>query len=284
MPSLLSTLHYITHHPLTRTRKLAALRRFISWQIRSATQPELVEPWIGGAKLAAKRGLAGATGNIYCGLHEFADMGMLIHLLRTGDTFIDVGANIGSYTVLASRVCGARTVAVEPDPDTIGWLKRNIDVNGIGPLVTLVPKVLGDVDKTVHFSIGRDAVNHVTDGRDEPSRQVEQTTLNAICETHDPVMIKIDVEGYEEQVFKGASTALQRPCLRVIETELNTPSIAARLEAYGFARMYYDPFARRLSSAPNEFKSNNSLFVRDVSFVQERLRSAPARQVLSQTL
>jgi hypothetical protein len=42
------------------------------------------------------------SGNIYAGLHEFGDMAFVLHFLRAGDLFADVGANIGSYTVLAS--------------------------------------------------------------------------------------------------------------------------------------------------------------------------------------
>ena len=43
----------------------------------------------------------GVTGNVYCGLHDFAEMSFMLHLLRAGDLFADIGANVGSYTVLA---------------------------------------------------------------------------------------------------------------------------------------------------------------------------------------
>jgi hypothetical protein len=56
------------------------------------------------------------TGNLYAGLHEFSEMGFLLHLLRQNDLFVDVGANLGSYTVLASAVCQARNIAFEPVP------------------------------------------------------------------------------------------------------------------------------------------------------------------------
>ena len=46
--------------------------------------------------------MTGATGNIYCGLYEFLDMAFLLHFLRNGDLFGDIGSNIGSYTVLAT--------------------------------------------------------------------------------------------------------------------------------------------------------------------------------------
>ena len=117
---------------------------------------EVEFPWIEGSKLIVRNGMAGATGNIYCGLHEFADMAFLLHFLRTGDLFVDVGANIGSYTVLATAVCGAQTIAAEPDPGTSHSLKRNVQANGIEQRVTLVEAALGSARGTARFSIGND--------------------------------------------------------------------------------------------------------------------------------
>ena len=72
--------------------------------------------------------MTGATGNIYAGLHEFADMAFTLHFLRPDDLFMDVGANVGSYTLLASGVCKARTISFEPYPETMAALRRNIDL------------------------------------------------------------------------------------------------------------------------------------------------------------
>ena len=55
----------------------------------------------------------GATGNIYCGLHDFEEMSFLMHFLRAGDVFADVGVNVGAYSMLAASV-GARAIAFEP--------------------------------------------------------------------------------------------------------------------------------------------------------------------------
>ena len=81
--------------------------------------------------------MTGVTGNIYAGLHEFADMAFVLHFLRAGDLFADVGANVGSYTILASGVVGCRTVAFEPDPVTAAALERNINLNKIAERVEL---------------------------------------------------------------------------------------------------------------------------------------------------
>src|SRR6185295_2090869 len=95
-----------------------AWRRFLAWQISSRLLPEVVVPWVHGLRLGARRGMTGATGNIYAGLHEFHDMMLLLHFLRPGDIFLDMGANIGSYSLLAAGVAGATAHAFEPDPQT----------------------------------------------------------------------------------------------------------------------------------------------------------------------
>src|SRR5438552_2237409 len=104
-------LRFITSHPLNRTRRIVAVGQFVRWQIMSRLRLETEFLWVEGAKLLVKRGMTGATGNIYCGLHEFVEMAFCLHLLRRDDLFLDIGANVGSYTVLASKVCGARSIA-----------------------------------------------------------------------------------------------------------------------------------------------------------------------------
>ena len=127
----LDTLSFILRHPLNRKRPIASLRRLASWQIASRLHDEVVVEWIGGARLAVKRGMTGATGNVYCGLHEFVEMAFLLHMLRPDDVFLDVGANVGSYAVLASKVCRACSIAFEPDPTAAQFLRRNIYLNAI---------------------------------------------------------------------------------------------------------------------------------------------------------
>src|SRR5207248_910045 len=67
--------------------------------------------------------------------HEVAEMAFVLHVLRPSDKFIDVGANVGSYTVLAAGAVGSRVFAVEPIPTTFGFLRRNVALNGLGELV-----------------------------------------------------------------------------------------------------------------------------------------------------
>jgi hypothetical protein len=129
MISALNIFRFVSSHPLTCGNRLKAVGRVFAWQIRSSLQSEVIVSWIGEQKLAVKRGMTGATGNVYVGLHEFYDMMFLLHFLRSGDLFLDIGANIGAYTVLASGVCRSETWAFEPDPTSVAALRRNIELN-----------------------------------------------------------------------------------------------------------------------------------------------------------
>jgi len=91
----------------------------------------VIVPWVETTSLVIETGMTGATMNFYCGLHEAADMAFVFHLLRVGDGFLDVGANVGTYTILASGAAQARTLAVEPIPATFNRLMRNIRINDL---------------------------------------------------------------------------------------------------------------------------------------------------------
>ena len=96
LPEICRINTFLATHPLTKHRRLPAMARVLRWQIASRIK-EVIVHWIGGTRLAARRGMTGLTGNIYAGLHEFADMAFLLHFLRPSDLFADVGANVGSY-------------------------------------------------------------------------------------------------------------------------------------------------------------------------------------------
>ncbi len=271
---------FFARHPLTRTASVAAYARFVSWQVRSRLQEEVIVDWIAGRRLAVRRGMTGATGNIYTGLAEFVDMMLVLHFLREEDLFLDIGANVGSYTVLASGVCGATTWAFEPDPDTASHLRRNIEINGLDSLVQVHEVALGPTDGEVAFTVGLDTINKVASVTDSNVRLVHQRALDELIGDRLPVMAKIDVEGYEEQVFRGADALVQRDCLKVLEVETVTSAIETLLAENGFERAYYDPFTRALSRERIGDPAANTIFVRDWTFVQSRLRSGTKISVL----
>jgi FkbM family methyltransferase len=270
-------------HPLTRHAPIKAWARFASWQVRSRFHDEIVLPWVAGRRLAVRHGMTGATQNIYVGLQEFVDMMLTVHFLRKGDLFLDVGANVGSYTVLASGVCDAASWAFEPDRGTTGFLRRNIEINDLNGLVTVFELALGPTTGEIAFTLGLGPMNRGASDDDVNVQTVRQERLDTLIGAADPVMIKMDVEGYEEEVLKGAEAVLTRQCLKCMTLETVTPAVRGMLCKAGFQRAYYDPFTRKLEHQPTDLPSNNSIFVRDWTFVAERLRTARSIRVLDRT-
>ena len=144
------TSSYISGHPVSGRHPIKAWLRWAGWQLRSRllAGPHCID-WIGGTKLIVNRRMTGATGSVYCGLHEFADMAFVIHFL-SGQTdpsaalFVDVGANVGIYTILATGVAGAKAVCIEPSPSTFASLTRNVEANRLQDRVVSVQTAVGD--------------------------------------------------------------------------------------------------------------------------------------------
>ncbi|NOX40886.1 MAG: FkbM family methyltransferase [Alphaproteobacteria bacterium] len=283
--TIISTLRFITSHPLTSNSPFKAVMRFAVWQIKSRIKNEIEVDWVDGAKLVVKHGMTGATGNIYCGLHEFTDMAFVLHMLRPEDLFVDVGANIGSYTILASKVCGSRCLSVEPDSEAIKRLKLNLESNQISDLVRVEETALGSEIGTIRFTVGYDTTNRVAAGRsDEFTQEVRLSTLDSLLGEESPLLVKMDVEGFEHEVLKGSENSLNHPNLLAIITESTDSQVVSLLEKNGFSRWFYDPFARSLSKNSEYYKSNNALFLRDVDKCKKRIAEAPKRVILDDLL
>lgn len=255
---IVSTVRFILEHPLSRGRKLANLVSFVRWQVgaRLVPGPVAVE-FVNGTRLLAEPGLTGATGNIYVGLHEFADMGFILHALRPDDLFVDVGANIGSYTILGAGAVGAHVIAFEPIDVAYGWLTRNIGLNSLGDRVEARRQAVGDRIGPIQMTVGGDTVNHVLmqPAEGSLSREVSAITLDAALAQRSPSFMKIDVEGFETAVVAGGGTTFANPRLQGVLMELiggggrygyDESAIVARMHAWGFRICAYDPLTRRL--------------------------------------
>ena len=296
MPGLQQIFHHINHHPLAGRHKLKAYYRFISWQLMQSIYPhETVYPFAGDTKLVVKKGLTGATGNIYTGLHEFSDMGFLLHFLRKEDLFFDIGANVGSYAILAGGCIGTRTLAFEPVPSTFEWLQKNIMVNELNSIVKAYNIGISSNEGFLHFTKLHDTVNHVVTAsenkKSEEIIEVPVKSFDAIALREGiPNLVKIDVEGFETEVLKGMMRSLQSTGLRAIIIELNGSGgrygfdeklIHEQLLAAGFLPHAYDPFKRELTVLES-FGPDNTIYTRDTDFVKNRLKTAPKIKIFSE--
>lgn len=286
--SLIPTLKYILNHPLNRDHKSQALVRFAKWQIGSRMVPgPVIFEWISGARVVVRPGETGLTQNIYCGLHDFRDMSYLLHAMSPQDLFVDVGANVGSYTILACGVRGGRGYCFEPVPTTYRRLLDNITLNGLSSRVAALNIGVSDRDGELAFSTDQNCTNHVLAAEEEGigSTRVPVRTLDSVLPAECPFLMKIDVEGFETPVLDGAVAILENPSLQSIIMELNgsgtrygydDEQILRKVRRFGFAPHEYDPFRRKLRPLTGkETSEGNTLFIRNPGEMEKRLRDAP---------
>lgn len=288
-------LRIVWNHPLCRERHLDMLCRFLKWHISGRLAPgDVAVDWVNGSRFLARPWHYGFSTNVYCGLLEFNDMSFLLHSLRANDLFIDVGANRGSYTVLAGAAVGANVIAVEPVPDTYTNLQANVNLNGMSDRVECYNIGLGNEEGSLVFTAdASDCVNHVVSKGEEAGETVSVPVhlLDNIVGGRTPFLIKMDVEGYEWFVLKGGVKTLEEESLQAIIIEFNNTGldrygvgddkIHQLLLDKGFGPTKYDPFSRELT-AIDPFEGNRSgniIYVRDAVLVAERLKSGNAYQI-----
>ncbi len=295
--SLFSTFKFIFNHPATRDNKWAAFRRFAGWQIQSRIfQRPVVYPFLENSRLIVQSGMTGATGNIYTGLHDFEEMMFLLHLLRPNDIFVDVGANIGSFTILASSVAGAKSISFEPVPATFRHLTHNVAINDNSFLVELYNCGVGKEKGKLSFTSGYDTMNHIVtnpSGSIPGTIEVDIVTLDEILNNRIPVLIKVDTEGFEMAVLQGAKSTLAHPSMMAIIIELNgschryginEQDIHEYISEQGFTPISYSPFERSYS-IKNSFNPNgNTIYVRTDSDAGKRLKTARKFSVLKKDI
>ena len=160
--------------------------------------------------------------------------------LRPGDTFVDAGANIGFYTVLASKLVGpsGRVVAVEMMPDTAAILRHHVELNGLAN-VDVIEKALSDQAGevvTAHVTdgkFGQATISNISEGR---AVKVETTTLDlALTDVREIRLMKMDLEGVEGRVLRGAGDVLDRVHALIFECWTSETELADFLGTRGFS-------------------------------------------------
>jgi FkbM family methyltransferase len=195
------------------------------------------------------------------GVYEAAAMNLLTQVLKPGDTFVDVGAHVGFFSMMAAALVGpaGRVVAFEPNADNYASLRNNVSLNGYSHVVC-VNSVVGDRDGEAVFfenldndgghglwDPGLHPFNELSKARQQ-ARRLPITTLDTALSglgVQSIKAVKIDTEGAEVQVLKGGARCLAAPEIELLVCEdnefglatLGTSSAELRrtLEKLGFA-------------------------------------------------
>ncbi len=213
----------------------------------------LVNTTWGGKLLASTDDLSLTPELVAHGVYETPFTNYLLRTLKHGQTVVDIGANIGLFTVLMASHVGptGRVIAYEPNPDVLGLLRTNVALNWFNDTVTIRPAAASDTTGRVRLHVterfqGNSSLLEPGEGY---FAQVPMDTTHVVevdCEPLDALLtefseidlVKIDVEGAEHLVLNGMAELLDTGAVATVALELFQqrmgsawPELCALLEA-----------------------------------------------------
>jgi FkbM family methyltransferase len=223
-------------HPYNQSHPVSALGRLAKWHaLRASGRPWDLRFW--GTRVI--RCYPDSDGSMWLILNvvmDWPEFHFMRAYLRASDTFVDVGANIGIYTLWASQFVDAsgRIIAFEPDAANHERLRAQLDLNGLPARVEVERIALSDRAGEVRLSQGADMTNHLVIGTEStPFTVVRAETLDGFCRDRGVERIafmKIDVEGAEQLVLEGARGMLGEHRVDALQLEFNQQANARGLD------------------------------------------------------
>ena len=145
--------------------------------------------------------------------------------LKSPVTAIDIGANVGIWTVLLARHPNIlQVLAFEPSQSNLSFLRSNLEINQIQHKVIVIEAAVSDFDGEIRFDdLGSGALNRISQ---TGSAIVSSVTLDTYLQGKRIDLIKIDVEGYEPSVLSGSWKTLES-YLPTLFIEYSLPQVEA---------------------------------------------------------
>lgn len=220
---------HIWNHPSNRNARVRTIWRSACWQLRKrwSSNPHEVSVYRSSRVILFPESL-GASVLVYSSFWpDYDEMHFLQRYLRPGDSFLDIGANVGIYSLLANEIIGetGSLRAFEPGDQAFSWLEENFRLNNI-PDDSCCKLVVSDQVGAVGFTQDKDLVNSL----DAQAGKIPSTTLDTITMGQSYAVGKIDVEGAEPLIFRAGQSSLKShsPPIWLLETKERL------LKKYGF--------------------------------------------------
>jgi FkbM family methyltransferase len=244
-----AVVRFVWEHPANAGHRRRALLRLAGYQFRARLLRRRAIARLGERSLIrVDLHRTGASKVMYANPPDLPEMQVWRQALRGGGLFLDVGANVGAYTIWAAE-CDAEVIALEPAADTFGLLLENVALNGYR--VTAIQAAAGARCGTARFTAGRDAGNHLDPDGPAEARLV---TIDSLIGGRHVAGMKVDVEGFEIDVLRGCARALSERRIGLIQLEWNAMSqrvlgtdrrpVADLLAQHGYQLFRPDPRGR----------------------------------------
>jgi FkbM family methyltransferase len=250
----------IWSHPANRGRKGRALLRAFTWQLDKRLRSR---PWIvpfHGLRLICYPDSTSSSAVVYFnGLPDYWEMSFLRAYLRAGDHVLDVGANVGIYTVLAAARVGPRgsVDALEPQEAAAARIEAQASLNGLHNIRVHRYAASGRSETAAFGYSAESATRHLRRETEASGDGIQVLTmrLDELEPGKQYALGKMDIEGAEPLALRGAVDRLRHanPPVWLLEMAgysklygVSTEELIASLADAGFDTAVWDPETRRL--------------------------------------
>jgi FkbM family methyltransferase len=286
----LGTLSYIWSHPNCQQQRTESILKFVGWQFYKRITGRFVDlQLIPGVTIRCHPDSRSSAAVLYCGLYDYNEMNFLLRYLHADDSFIDVGANIGVYTLLAASIIQSGSIySFEALPKNYERLKENLQLNQFRQ-VKPYAIAISDHSGSVALNIAEgDSMPFITSVVTNSTVTVPTDTLNHLLKTQPYMSLtlgKMDIEGAEILALKGSTSLLQKQKPPVWILEINDAvnnfgyqrqDIPDFLKEYGYSLYTYNADSNQIFPITlEEQQGNNVLAIADssIDFVHNRLNN-----------
>jgi FkbM family methyltransferase len=284
----LKTIEYIWLHPNCKRQKIRSILRFFGWQFyKRLTQRNLDILLTDKVKIRCYPDSRAAAAVLYCGLYDYHEMNFLLRYLRPEDSFLDIGANIGVYTLLAAAKIHSGSIhSFEALPKNYQRLKENLKLNQLNQVKTYELAV-SDCTGTVALNLAEgDSMPFITKTATKNTITVPTDTLDNLLQNQsfaNLTLAKMDIEGAEILALKGAISLLkqQHPYVWILEINETVnyfghqkQDLVDLLNSYGYNLYSYNADTNQLQPITLEQQQGNNVLAianSALDFVQTRL-------------
>jgi FkbM family methyltransferase len=222
-----SVVSFTWRHPANRGHRLSRTLSAIRFQLLGRALGRRSRAAVGShSVIEADARVYHSARAVYANPVDWNEMLAWKRALEPGSLFVDVGANVGLYTIWCIEA-GAEVIALEPSRIARERLLSNLKLNGYRAEV--VPAALGEAEGTLRLTSELDNQNHLVlsgDSEGVESEEVPVLTLDELVGERTIDGLKVDVEGAELLVLKGARELLAEQRIKLIQLEWNESSLA----------------------------------------------------------
>ena len=260
-------------HPANQAHRWRSLGRAVRWQIRKRIWPHPIDIPFEGLVLRCYPDSGSASNVFYfTERYDFHEMAFVERYLRPGDGFLDIGANIGTYSLLAASKVGreGRIQAFEALPVAASRARENFALNGLTNAEVHEVAVGDHVGRVTFLDFDVSSTVDTPASRRGKVIEVAADRLEAVVPGRNYALAKLDVEGVELQALRGAESLIERQdppvwLVEIIDSQLAKHGVSGEeLVAWfadrGFAPAWYDSNTGVLDLASGVWQQHDNVF------------------------